>query len=217
MSSENENSIPVEDLLEKNKNLPIEITPDNINEFHDYDTKDFNDSEDKWKVYLFESIQGELKNSLKFMIDQSEYKEFYEGLKYEYGYEVEKNLKLALVKYLKSSESNSTNYLSMARLYDIYRNDKKFNIKKDKNLELIYLFKSLAYCPLLSLSYNNTDKRFPLNLKYSASRFFIVNFGENILERIFSYIENLMKREKYKKIISQNDSNLICSFLEALF
>ena len=97
---------------------------------------------------MFESIQGELKNRLKFMIDQSEYKDFYEGLKYEFGYELEKNLKLALVKYLKSSESNSTNYLSMARLYDIYRNDKKFNIKKEENIALIYLFKSLAYCPL---------------------------------------------------------------------
>ena len=51
---------------------------------------------------------------------------------------------------------------------------------------------------------------------YSATRFLIVNFRENILERTFAYIEELMKRKKYKATISQNDYNLMCSFLEAL-
>ena len=134
MSSEDEKESRLEYLLEKNKNLPTEITPDNIDEFYDYDTKDYDNSEDKSKAYLFEGIQGELKKRLETMIEYSEYKDFFEALKYEYGYGFEKNLDIALSKYLKSSESNSTNYLSMARLYDIYRNDyKKFKVKKDKN------------------------------------------------------------------------------------
>ena len=217
MSSRDEKENGLEEILQKNENLPKVMTPDNINEFNDYDTKDYDNSEDKWKPYLFEGIQGELKKRLNTMIECSEYKDFFEALKYEYGYGVEKNINLALSIYLKSSESNSTNYLSMARLYDIYRNDyKKFNVKKDRNLELIYLFKSLAYCPLLSISFgNNKNKKFPLNLVHSVFKFFIVNFGENIIMRTFSYIGELMKRNKYKATISQKDYNLICGFLEA--
>ena len=58
MSSSDEKENRFEELMEKNKNLPKEITPDNIDEFNDYDTKDYDNSEDKWKAYLFEGIQG---------------------------------------------------------------------------------------------------------------------------------------------------------------
>ena len=75
----------------------------------------------------------------------------------------------------------------------------------------------MAYCPLFSLTYNNRkNKKFPLNLKYSSTRFLIINFADNILEKTLSYIEKLMKRKKYKGIISQNDCNLMCGFLEAM-
>ena len=85
--------------------------------------KNLDNSKDKWKTYLYEHIQGNLRNRLDSMIDSSEYKLFFECLKYEYGYGQEKNLSLAISTYIKSAGDNSKNYLSMGKLYDIYKSD----------------------------------------------------------------------------------------------
>ena len=106
----------------------------------------FDNSKDKWKTYLYGHIQGNLRNRLDSLIDSCEYKLFFEALRYEYGCGVEKNLNFALSIYIKSAGANSKNYLSMGRLYDIYKNDnEKFKIEKDKNLEMIYLLKCFTY------------------------------------------------------------------------
>ena len=201
--------------LEKFKN----ITPTNINKFNDYKAANLDDSLDKWKTYLYEDIQGELRKRLINIINLSEYKLFFEGLKYEYGYGVEKNLDLALSLYIKSSGANSKNYLSMSRLYDIYRNNDKFNIKKDKNLEMIYLIKSFTYYPI-SFFNNNSNIRFPIN-PYSAIFLFLQNnfkkVNGDICDKFLFYIDELIKIEEYKNIISMNDYNLIKGFIEGMF
>ena len=105
----------------------------------EYKTKNNDDSEDKWKIYLFDILTGNLKERLDEMIETSEYKNFYLGLRHEYGYYETKSLEEALSLYKKGGRANSTDYLSMARLFEIYKNEEtKFNIKRDKNLELIY-------------------------------------------------------------------------------
>jgi len=193
-----------------------EITPENINELNDYKANNLDDSEDKWKTYLYIGINGELRKRLDEMIMKSEYKDFFEGLKYEYGFGVEKDLKKALTTYLKSAILDSKNYLSMTRLYDIFRNDyNKFNIKKDKNLEMAFLFKSIAYYPLAT-TIHNSNVRFPLNpisslLMFLQNNLFIV---DQIEKKILSYIDELMKVDLYRKIISQKDCNLIKGFIE---
>ena len=40
----------------------------------EYDTKNNDDSENKWKIYLFENFKGILKERLDVMIEKSEYK-----------------------------------------------------------------------------------------------------------------------------------------------
>ena len=195
------------------------ITPDNINKFNDYEASNLDDSIDKWKTYLYEDIQGELRNRLINMINLSEYKDFFEALKYEYGYGVEKDLDLALSLYIKSSGPNSKNYLSMSRLYDIYRNNDKFNIEKDKHLEMIYLIKSFTYYPI-SFFNNDTNIRFPLNPYSSIFKFLQNNFNlvkEDICEKFLDYIDELKRREEYNNIISKNDYNLIKGFIESMF
>jgi len=195
------------------------ITPLNITElnYSEIDIHHFNTSEDKWKTYLYEHLTGNLKIRLESMIDSSEYKLFFEALKYEYGYEREKNLSLALSIYIKSAAANSKNYLSMGRLYDIYRCDnEKFEIKKDKNLEMIYLLKCFTYYPIHTFLYSN-NIRFPLNphsavLVILQNNFFNV---EDISEKLLLYIDELMKIKEYNdKIISQNDCNLMKGFIE---
>ena len=151
------------------------------------------------------------------MIDSCEYKLFFEALKYEYGYGIEKNLSLALKLYIKSAGSNSKNYLSMARLYDIYKSDnEKFKIKKDKNLEMIYLLKCFTYYPIEFLIHNS-NIRFPLN-PYSAVLIFLKNNFykvEDITKKLLLYIDELMKIKEYNNIIiSQSDYNLMKGFID---
>ena len=179
----------------------------------EYDTKNNDDSENKWKIYLFENFKGILKERLEEMIEKSEYKLFFIGLRYEYGYYVQRDINKALSFYKKGAKANSTDYLSMARLYDIYATkDKKFNIINDKNLEIIYLLKSFAYLPMSYLNSNPKKNRCPLNIKYSALSFITYNGSE--LEKIFSYIDYLTNSGKYKDILSINDSNLIKGFID---
>ena len=186
------------------------MTTDNITEFKDYKTDNLDDSEDKWKTYLYKGIKGELRNRLREMKMNSDYKGFFTGLKYEYGFGAEKNLNEALAIYIQSAGPNSKDYLSMARLYDIYRNDNKFKVKKDKNLEMVYLLKSFTYYPI-SFELHDSNIRFPLNLYYALFTFLDEN--KNVIEdveiKLLSYIDELMKLEEYRQIISQRDYNLI--------
>ena len=185
----------------------------NFDKAFEYGTKNNDESEDKWKIYLFENLTGNLRERLKEMIETSENKSFYLGLKHEYGYNEQKDLYLALSYYKKGARANSTDFLSMARLYDIYKTkDKKFDIKNDKNLEFIYLFKSFAYMPI---SYLNTDikkNRFPLNIKYAVGSFLKSN--DPNLKNFTKYLESLSNSGKYNDILSRTDYNLIKGFLE---
>ena len=226
-SEDEEENSQIEETKEENEENSIDeqsqekyftnITPENIHELNDYKASNLDDSEDKWKTYLYIGINGELRKRLDEMILKSEYKDFFEGLKYEYGFGVEKDLKKALTIYLKSSILDTKNYLSMTRLYDIFRNDyNKFHIKKDKNLEMVFLFKSVAYYPLTFIVHES-NIRFPLNPISSFCKFLQSNLliVENIEEKILTYIDGLMKIDLYRKIISQRDCNLIKGFIEA--
>ena len=136
---------------------------------------------------------------------------FYEGLKYEYGFGVEQNLNKALALYIKSAGPDSKNYLSMGRLYDIYRDTQnKFHVEADKNLEMTYLFKCFTFYPI-SYYIHNSNIRFPLNIYNALLKFLQDNFllVEDIDKNLLLYIDELMKREKYRRIISQKDSILI--------
>ena len=61
----------------------------------EYNTKNNDNSVDKWKIYLFEIFNGILRERLDEMIENSEYKSFFLGLKYEYGYNVQKDINKA--------------------------------------------------------------------------------------------------------------------------
>ena len=179
----------------------------------EYNTKNNDNSSDKWKIYLFEIFNGILRERVDEMIENSEYKSFFLGLKYEYGYNVQKDINKAFSLYKKGGQANSTDYFSMARLYDIYKTkDKRFKITNDRNLEFIYLLKSFAYLPIFYLYSDPKKNRFPLNIKYAVLSF--LTFNGYQLEKIFSYIDYLSNSGKYKDILSQNDSNLIKGFID---
>ena len=182
----------------------------------EYKTKNNDDSEDKWRIYLFDFLTGNLKERLDEMIETSENKNFYLGLKHEYGYFATKSLKEAISFYKQGGRANSTDYLSMARLYDIYKiKDKRFNIVLNKDLELIYLFKTFAYLPIYFFNSDIKKNRFPLNIYYAVASFLKNNDPE--VKLILSYFDDLIKSGKYNDILSTHDCNLIKGFLEGYF
>lgn len=168
--------------------------------------------EDKWKVYLFQTFRGNLKQRLNEILEKSDYKLFYSGLQYEYGYDKDQNYSLSLKCYEEGAKANSIDFLSMIRLYDIYHtSDYKFYIVPNKDLELIYLLKSFTYMPVSLFISDISKSRFPFNIKYA-----ITNYFNNSAKRkkIFEYLNQLINSGKYADIISQDDFNLIKGFIE---
>ena len=107
----------------------------------------------------------------------------------------------------------------MARLFEIYRTkDEKFKsyIEKDKNLELIYLFKSFAYLPISILKNNNSPNLFPFDLAYTIATFLDINHLKDP-KKISLYIDKLMKSGKYSDILSLDDCNLVKGFIEGFY
>ena len=187
-----------------------------MDSLNDYEVKSNDNSDDKWKIYLFELLKGNLRTRLDEMIETSEYKSFFLGLKYEYGFYEQKDLQKALSSYKKGAWANSTDYLSMARLYDIYRKgDKKFNIKRDKNLEFIYLFKSFTYLPLSYLNSDPKKNRCPLNIKHTVLSYLKHNDPE--VKKSIDFIDKLKNSGNYDDILSAHDSSLMKGFLEGYF
>lgn len=178
-----------------------------------------NNSKDRWKIFLYKGLKTNLKKRFDEMISHSENQLFYAALKLEYGYDVNQNFKEAFLLYKESSSANSKNYLSMARLFDIYRTkDKNFLglIENDKNLELIYLFKTFAYLPISKFNDNQSYKQFPFDLEYTIACF-MDNNNLDDTKKILKYINKLFQSKKYNDILSQDDCNLMKGFIEGYY
>ena len=146
------------------------------------------------------------------LIKKSEYSKFFEGLNYEYGkngYPI--NLKKAFEIYKKSAD-NSTDSMSMFRLYHIFKNDfKKFYIpKRNRVLEKFYLFKCYAF-----LRYPIMDRDQYLCNRLDINNEIKIHFEEEDYDFIkFKKLMNFLK--KYYKLydISLNDLELIEAVLD---
>ena len=194
-----------------------------LNDFnYDYEVKyndDSNNSDARWKLYLYQGLEENLRKRLEEMISHTPYELFFTALKLEYGYNTSKDLDEAFSLYKETSLRDSTNYLSMAKMFEIYRTkDDKFKgkIEKDKNLELIYLFKSFAYLPIYVLRDKNFNKLFPFDLAYTVASFMDNNQLPNT-KNILLYIDQLMQSGKYDDILSLDDCNLIKGFIQGFF
>ena len=102
---------------------------------------------ENWADSFYNLKTGIILEKFKELISKSEYKTFFEGLNYEYGinnYPLDVNKAFEIYK---NAANNSTDTLSMYRLYHIYKKDfKKFNIKSRNHiLEKFYIMKCWAY------------------------------------------------------------------------
>ena len=102
---------------------------------------------DNWAETFYHLKVGKSRERFIELIKNSEYSPFLEGLNYEYGLnDLPKNLSIAFHIY-KDAANNTTDSMSMFRMYHIYKNDFiKFNIpKRNRVLEKFYLFKCYAF------------------------------------------------------------------------
>ena len=110
-----------------------------------------------WAEIFYYGKTNLIKERFLNIISKSEYSKFFEALDYEYGINGKsKDIKLAFEIY-KQRADNSTDLLSMYKMYHIYKNEfNNFGFeKRNKILEKYYLFKCFAYLPKYQLDRNS--------------------------------------------------------------
>ena len=155
--------------------------------------------------------EGKLKERFIELMKRSEYSPFFEGLNYEYGLNnFPQDLPKAFDIY-KNAANNTTDSLSMFRLYHIYKNDyEKFNIsKRNRVLEKFYLFKCFSF-----LRYQVLVRKQDLFHRYDIRGELLIHFEEE--DNNFTAFEKFIKflNINYKLYgINQKDISLIDSVI----
>ena len=102
---------------------------------------------ENWAETIYHLKTGKSKERFIELLKNYEYSPFLEGLNYEYGINgYKKDLQKAF-KIFKDAANNTTDSMSMFRLYHLYKKDyAKFNFtKRNRILEKYYLFKCFAF------------------------------------------------------------------------
>ena len=121
-----------------------------------------------WADFFYGSRKGILLEKYIKLIFKTDYRNFFEGLNYEYSinnYPLDINKAFKL--YKNSADKNSIDTLRSFRLYRIYKNEfKKFYInKRNFVLEKYYLLKSVAYSSDDDFVINKIDIQGELDLQ----------------------------------------------------
>ena len=152
-----------------------------------------------WAEMLYYGKTDLIKERFLNIISKSEYSKFFEALDYEYGINGKtKDIKLAFEVY-KQQADNSTDLLSMYKMYYIYKNEfNNFGFKKrNKILEKFYLFKCFSYLPKYQLDRNSfLLNRF--NIPYEVR--LNIYYEDKNLTKFDKLIKHLNKYINYYKI-----------------
>ena len=198
--------ITISDIEQEAKN----IYPDNL-ESTDYDKQAKLYAIDDWSELFYQGKPNIIKNRFLEIISKSEFAKFFEALNYEYGINGKiKSVNTAFEIY-KERANNSTDVLSMYKMFHIYQNEyAKFGIiKRNKILEKFYLFKSLAYLTKQEYQgYTLVFNRIHILRDFSI---YTRNIDRN-LNKLNLLIEHLTKYYDYYRI-KLDDIILIKSFI----
>ena len=167
---------------------------------------------ENWAETFYNLKEGKSKERFIKKIKKSEYSPFFEGLNYEYGLNnCPKDISKAFEIY-KNAANNTTDSLSMFRMYHINKNDyEKFNIsKRNRVLEKFYLFKCFSF-----LRYQVFSRRRDLFHRYDIWLELSIHFDEED-DNGFTVFEKFIKflNTNYKLYgINQKDISLIDSVI----
>ena len=100
-----------------------------------------------WQEMFYYGKSNLIKNRFLEFISKSEFAHFFEALNYEYGINGQAQSIQNAFSIYKENANNSTDTLSMYKMFHIYKNEyEKFGLKKrNKILEKFYLFKCFAH------------------------------------------------------------------------
>ena len=165
---------------------------------------------DNWAESFYNLKSGIILEKFKELISKTEFSAFFEGLNYEYGINnCPLDVNKAFEIYKKAAE-NTTDTLSMYRLYHIYKKDyKKFNMENRSHvLEKFYIMKCFTYLTQPEKE-NELFKRFAVTLELKA---LLINEKNEIYNWFFDYLVFLNVNNNYYDI-SKDDVNLIQSVI----
>ena len=148
---------------------------------------------ENWLEVFYTIKKGKMKDRFIQQMKNSEYSEFFRGLNYEYGINnYKKDLKLAFNIYKKAAD-NTCDTLAMFRMYHIYKKDfnKFFINKRERILELFYLFKCFSY------------SRYPIMERRQS----LFNLFDIKLEVLILFEEEDDDTEKFQKFIKHLKDN----------
>ena len=182
-----------------------------------------------WSEMFYYGKSDLIKNRFLEFISKSEYAHFFEALNYEYGVNGQNKSITTAFSIYKEQANNSTDTLSMYKMYHIYKNEfQKFGLKKrNKILEKFYLFKCFAHLSRQEYQgYTLLLNRFHivLDIKY------YLEYEDPLLNKFDRFINHLNKYYNFYNInpddiilinafvtfIFKGDSNLAKSLLEPL-
>lgn len=128
------------------------------------------------------------------------FKHFLQGLRYEYGIEIEIDLQKALEYYTLGSEENDS--YALYRLYTIHRIESiKFNINnRNKQFEMYYLFKSMAFSD--SAIFFNNDTIYNMDIVYEIAVHLDVDDPQlDKTNQLFIYMKPKIKSEEELRFV----------------
>ena len=165
---------------------------------------------DNWAESFYNLKSGIILEKFKELISKTEFSTFFEGLNYEYGIN---NCPLDINKAFeiyKKAADNTTDTLSMYRLYHIYKKDfKKFNMENRSHvLEKFYIMKCFAYLTQHEKE-NELFKRFGVTLELNA---LLIDEKKELNNWFYDYLDFLKVNYKYYDI-TKDDINLIQSVI----
>ena len=154
---------------------------------------------ENWSEMFYGSKTELVKERFLKIISISEYSKFFEGLDYEYGTNGKPQDIQKAFEIYKQQADNSTDTLSMYKMYHIYRNEfKKFNFsERNKVLERFYLFKCFTYLSNQELErYSFLLNRFQIILELKMYIF----YEDKDLQKFDNLINHLCEYYDYYKI-----------------
>ena len=167
-----------------------------------------------WSEMFYYGKSDIIKKRFLDFLCKSEYITFFEALNYEYGINgVKKDIKKAFSLYKKQA-NDSTDTLSMYKMYHIYKNEfEKFGLKKrNKILEKFYLLKCLSHLSRQEYqTYALLFNRFNVMHEFRI----YINYEDPLLTKLDRFIQHLKKYYKQYQI-NEDDIILISAFIEAV-
>ena len=152
-----------------------------------------------WENLLYKWLNPNLKKRFITISSKFEYHNFLKGVNKEYGINnTKQNLKEAFSIY-KYNADNTTDSVSMYKMYQIYLHQNKiFSTKRNRNLEYYYLFKCFAYSPYPILIGNIN---FMGKIDLYNDILFIFDIEDNSENKFLSLMDYLEKKGSHYNIL----------------